>query len=432
MLEELYDKLMRLRREIDEIDKELIKLLDKRMEIIRQIWKIKSKAGIPIINRSREIEILKRSGIYRSVFREIIKLSRKVQLRNFFNIYEFFDKLSNFKLKIRLDAGMPDVPVDDRIISALVKSLNRGETNYVSVNGINELREKIAEIHGVEVNEVIIGPGSKFLVASQVRYANKLGIISPYWPGYVRIAEEFDKYIHFLRANIKNGWRPNFNKMPVDIDTIIINYPNNPTGIILSRDHLEELIDMARHRRILVISDEIYRDIFFEEKPPSIIDYNYENSVFIHSFSKTFSMAGFRIGYAIAERKIIKQIRRFLEGTITCMPEFVQRAALKALELRDEISEKVRKIYKKRLELALKNINKEIYEFIEPSGAFYIFLHVKSDTPGLELTYKLAKEGVGVFPGIAFGNYNNYIRISLTDANLIHGIIILNRVGENI
>ncbi|MHA1593569.1 MAG: pyridoxal phosphate-dependent aminotransferase [Candidatus Baldrarchaeia archaeon] len=347
-----------------------------------------------------------------------------------FNVYEFFNKLSESDVEIRLDAGQPDIRVDERIIGAMFDSIRRGETEYVSTVGIRELRERIAELYDVDAEEVIISPGSKLLIASQVFFSRKIAVIAPFWPAYVHMASLFGKKIQVLETSMEGRWVPDFTEMDDEVDLVIINYPNNPTGVALPRSKMRELLDVASERGITVVSDEVYRDILFNSRFSSILDFNYEKGVFVHSFSKTFSMTGFRIGFAIANREIIKKIQRFIEATVTCVPGFVQAAALKALEVIDEVRRIVSDIYKRRVEAAKKTLGRKFFEFVEPDGAIYIFPKIKAGISGTEFTYKLLKQGVSVFPGEAFGNYKQFVRVSLVSDRLEEAFRRMNMVAE--
>ncbi|AAL81826.1 aspartate aminotransferase [Pyrococcus furiosus DSM 3638] len=340
-----------------------------------------------------------------------------------FNVYELFNKINEVKPEIRLDAGQPDIPVANEIIEEAINSLKRGETGYVSTTGINELREKIAEVEGVSKEEVIVGPGAKILIAAEIAMANKIGVIAPYWNAYLLIAKNFEKEVKIIETTLENSWEPEINDN-LDVDLLILNYPNNPTGKILPREKLKELVEVAEEKGIKILSDEIYAEISFKSFTP--VRELYENTVTVKGFSKLYSMTGFRLGYAIADKEEIRKIKTFIESTVTCVPPFVQRAGIKALELRDELMKKVSREYKRRAELASKILRG--LEFYEPDGAFYIFL--KTPIDGLEFVYKLLERGVSAFPGIAFGNYQNFIRISLTSDKLEKGLNIIKEVAE--
>ncbi|WP_048811283.1 pyridoxal phosphate-dependent aminotransferase [Thermococcus gammatolerans] len=331
-----------------------------------------------------------------------------------FNVYEFFNRINEIKPGIRLDAGQPDIPVREEIIEETVASLRRGETGYISSSGMGELRERIAEAEGVSPEEVIVGPGSKILIAAEIAMADRIAVIAPYWSAYVLIARQFGKEVEVIRTRLEEEWRPRLEELNADL--LILNYPNNPTGRVLSRSELKEILELAEETGAKVLSDEIYAELSFMDFTP--VRELYENAVTVKGFSKLYSMTGFRLGYAIADREEIARIRHFMESTVTCVPPFVQRAGIKALELRDELVDDVRKEYMRRAKLASR-ILRGLY-FREPEGAFYVFLRVPGD--GLAFAERLLDKGVAVFPGVAFGPYRDFIRISLTGSHLEEGL----------
>ncbi len=343
-----------------------------------------------------------------------------------FNVYEFFNKIFSMNVKIRLDAGQPDIKVDERIIEEAVKSLRSGETGYTKTSGLDELREKIAEVEGVEKENIIVGNGSKNLIASQISRAERIGIISPHWQAYESTALEFGKEVRIFKTSLRNGWEPEIEELNVDL--LILNYPNNPTGRILPREKLREILEIAEDEGVKVLADEIYSDITF--KPFTPARELYDNVVTIKGFSKLFSMTGFRLGYAVAQREDIKAMQKFLEVTTTCVPVFIQRAGVKALEIREEIKKKVVDIYRERVNLALRTLDKSLFDFKKPEGAFYLF--VKTGGDGLEFAEKLLEKGVSVFPGIAFGDYREFIRISLVSSELEDGLKRINELGAEL
>ncbi|AHF79885.1 pyridoxal phosphate-dependent aminotransferase [Thermococcus paralvinellae] len=337
-----------------------------------------------------------------------------------FNVYEFFNKISSLNPKIRLDAGQPDINVDERIIEEAVSSLKRGETGYTKTPGLDELREKIAEVEGVEKENVIVGNGSKILIASQILRARRIGVISPYWQAYESIAKAFGKEVKIFKTSLEDGWKPKIERLNVDL--LILNYPNNPTGKILPREKLKEILEIAEDGNVKVLADEIYSDITF--KPFTPARELYDNVVTVKGFSKLFAMTGFRLGYAIAQREDIKAMQKFLEVTTTCVPIFIQKAGVKALEIREEVKKRVVKIYEERARLASRILKD--FEFYEPDGAFYLFVRIGID--GLSFAEKLLEKGVSVFPGIAFGDYGDFIRISLVSSRLEEGLKIIKEV----
>jgi len=346
-----------------------------------------------------------------------------------FNTYDFFNTLNKMKVSIRMDIGQVDIPSHPELLKVLKDEIHRLE--YTSYRGISELREKIAEVHKVDISEVVVIPGAKFGIAAMIYRAKQVGLIAPYWPGYMLAIEFFKKQYSILETKLEERWQPRFDLIDKRVDTLIINYPNNPTGITLSKDKVKELLDVASERKITIVSDEIYRDLIYDGNEFSILDYNIENAVSVYSLSKTFSMPGLRLGYAIGDKQLIEVIAKFIQATYTSAPVFAQKAAIRALELRESIARRLREIFRKRIELLKKHVDKEKFDYVPPSGAFYAFLKIKSGISGVDLAYKLMHRGVGVFPGIAFGDsYDNYIRISLVcpEHEIVEGLKRLNEV----
>ncbi len=334
-----------------------------------------------------------------------------------FNAYEFFNRINEVGPKIRLDVGQPDIPVRREVIEETVNSLRRGETGYTSTNGIRELREAIAEVEGVSPEEVIIGPGAKLLIAAEIAMANRIAVVAPHWNAYLLIARQFGKEVEVFPTSLEEDWIPDLKGTEADL--IILNYPNNPTGRVLPRKNLREIVEIAEDTGAKILSDEIYAELSFVEFTP--VRDLYEKTVTVKGFSKLFSMTGFRLGYAIADPQEVSRIRRFIESTVTCVPIFVQRAGIKALELREELMGSIRKEYQRRAKLASRLLSG--LDFRKPEGAFYVFLRVPYD--GLAFAERLLLRGVSVFPGVAFGDYPNFVRISLSGSGLEEGLRII-------
>ncbi len=339
-----------------------------------------------------------------------------------FSVYELFNRINEISPEIRLDAGQPDIPVSEEIIDATVVSLLRGETGYANSIGISELREAIADAESVSPDEVVVAPGAKLLIAAEIAAAKNVAVIAPYWNAYILMARQFGKEVEVIETSFKNRWTPEVED--IDAELLILNYPNNPTGRVLSPSELRPLLEIAEYRGIRVLSDEIYGELSFREFTP--VREMHGDTVAVKGFSKLFSMTGFRLGYAIAHRDEILRIQRFIESTVTSTPIFVQRAGIRAIQLREKIAAKVREVYQRRVALASRMLRG--LEFHEPEGSFYIFLRVPLD--GMRFAERLLQRGVAVFPGIAFGNYRNFVRLSLTDANLERGLRIIREEAE--
>ncbi len=245
-----------------------------------------------------------------------------------------------------------------------------------------------------------------------------MAIVSPpHWNAYSLIARQFGREVEVIKTTLDERWIPRVEEIKADL--IIINYPNNPTGgrVLSGKELRGGLLDVAEENGVKVLSDEVYAELSFTRFTPA--RELYENVVTVKGFSKLYSMTGFRLGYAIGERNEIRRIQRFIESTVTCVPPFVQRAGVKALELRMNSS-------KKSGGHTLRGSGwpqrcSGGFDFVEPEGAFYIFLRTPPQD-GMAFAERLLSRGVAVFPGMAFGDYPpNFIRISLSGKGLERG-----------
>ena len=321
------------------------------------------------------------------------------------SMYELFDLYEKKKPEIRMDAGQLDIPPDSRIVEELRKYMD--EFKYAPTSGLEELRGKIAEIHGVEASETVVVPGAKFGIAALLHGVKDVTLIAPHWPGYRHIAELNKANLHVIRTSLEHGWMPD-EEFEVK-GALVINYPNNPTGVVADKRFLEFLRESTRG---LIVSDETYSDIYYDGKPASIIDLNFENCALVYSFSKTFSFPALRLGYVIAPRDVVKKVVEYIRATVTCVSPFIQRAAILALELKNEIGEKIRKTLHERVKVFSSTLGSCGFRFLEPRGAFYFFIDVEED--GTVFSRRLLDKGVSVFPGEFFGEYRTFIRASLT------------------
>jgi aspartate aminotransferase len=343
-------------------------------------------------------------------------------------------RLNNLALELRrrgeniisFAAGEPDFDTDKRIIDEAYASMLKGETHYTSSLGLYELRERIAEKVNNENNipagseNVIIIP-TKFAIyaalISIIEYNDEVLIHDPYWvsyesqvkltgakPIFFRLTEHFSLDIEDLTSKISSRTK-----------AIIINTPNNPTGAVFSRDEIKALVDLARDYNLYIISDEIYEKLIYEGEHVSPASYDPERVIVVNGFSKAFAMTGWRIGYAVANKNIIGRMEKFVQHTLTCLPAFIQRAAVKALDLGAEIYEKYREEYRRRRDFLISELNNiNNLEISKPMGTFYLFPKYKINMNSEDLAkLLLEREKVLVVPGSSFGKNGEYhFRIS--------------------
>jgi len=338
-------------------------------------------------------------------------------------LYEISEKTMKLegegKKIVNLSLGDPDQPTPQEIIEAAYEAMKQGKTKYSSSVGERKLREELARIHKVSVDNVAITPGSKWAIFSIMYLLLKDGgnviIPAPYWTAYELTAKSLGAKTKFLRTEIDSNWEIDPEKMEDLVDQktrlIILNNPNNPTSKVIDEKVFGEIVQIANDNGITVLSDEVYSDISFV-KTKSILDYG-DDHILVKSFSKTFAMTGWRVGYVVVKKELAEKMMKLNQITLTNVPVFIQEAALKALELRQEIAKKIREEYRRRADLACDILSKAKIKFSRPDAPFYLF--PKYDGLDSErFTLDLLDKGVAITPGTAFGDYQEHFRIALT------------------
>lgn len=337
---------------------------------------------------------------------------------------------------ISLAAGEPDFDTPEHIKEAAIKAIKDGFTKYTAVGGIPELKEAvvnyIAKEYGLNYSpeEVLISCGGKHALYNLFQVILNPGdeviVPAPYWVSYPPMILLAGGKPVIVETEEKKGFKltPEILKSYLTPWTraIIINSPSNPTGSVYTKKELEALAEVLIGKDIWIVSDDVYHKILLEDnlKWFSIanIDELKEKTFIINAVSKTYSMTGWRIGFLVGNKEIIRAATR-LQGQSTSNPTSIaQKAALAALNgpqdfLKDWLN--AFKERKKRLLSLLKEISK--ISCFEPKGAFYAFPNIsaylnKDISDSVKLAeYLLEKAHVGVVPGLAFGK-EGYIRIS--------------------
>jgi len=285
----------------------------------------------------------------------------------------------------------------------------------------------------VSVREVAVIPGAKAGVAALIHASRGVGVVTPHWPGYTAAAKLFRKPVTLVKADPRNSWLPTPNSLEglKGVDTVMVNYPNNPTGAVLDSGTLHHLLDVVNDAGTTLVSDETYRDIVFEGDELIMINHRFERTVSIYSFSKTYSLPGLRVGYVVGDPELVRRVSEFVAATYTSVPVFAQLAALKALEVRDEVVKVIKRAYRRRAKAFCGALSRKVFDVVEPRGAFYVFARIKTGLSGVELARRLVREGIGVFPGEAFGGgFRDYVRVALTapEEVLVRAARVMNEV----
>ena len=337
---------------------------------------------------------------------------------------------------ISLGAGEPDFPAPPNVVKSAEKFLESGYTHYSPLQGRHELREelvkKLKKDNKLNVNpdNIIITCGSKeailLSVMTIVNPKEETIIPDPGYLAYRPIVEMFDGVAKSLSLKEEDNFEvhPELLKKIITKKTkmIVINTPSNPTGTVLSKKTLEEIADIGVDKNLMILCDEAYEKLTYDnEKHISIASLNGmgDRVITVQSFSKTYAMAGFRVGYAVAHEKIIKEMKEFKLCTTLAAPTFAQLAAVEALKNSSAYVKKMVKEYDRRRRMIVKRLN-EIPKFscVTPKGAFYAFPNIKDFKMSSDKLAKflLKKAKVVTVPGSEFGKYGEgYLRLSYAE-----------------
>jgi aspartate aminotransferase len=327
---------------------------------------------------------------------------------------------SSGKQMIHLEIGEPDFGPPSSTKAAFVNAVNSGYHHYTDVRGIERLREKLAQVHGFKKGEVMVTPGGRFgvyaSISSLLKPGEEIVILEPSWPAYSDCATLNSVKVKAVKTMLENEWSPDLEEIEATINDstkmIVLNYPNNPTGKILDAGVIEKILSLARDYGLYILSDEVYSK-HYVKKFRSIAEYNYDKSIIIESFSKTYSMTGFRLGYILSSEMIIKQLAKLQGFALTSVAEPLQYCALDALETDYTPNIQETKIRLGTLEDRLKMMD---VNFVVPDGGMYVYPKINTiPLDDLTLVNNLLERGVAVAPGSAFGSsYNKFFRISAT------------------
>ncbi len=347
-------------------------------------------------------------------------------------IRKFFDIVSEMKDAISLGVGEPDFVTPWHIRSEGVYSLEQGRTYYTSNAGLMELRQEIANymerrqsLSYNPVNQIIVTVGGSeaidLCVRSLINPGDEVLIPEPSFVCYspctelaggkaVPIVTKSENKFKLMAEELKAAITPK-------TKLLVLPFPNNPTGGIMTKEDLEKIAEVLRGTDIVVLSDEIYGELTYGRKHISIanIDGMQERTVIVNGFSKTYAMTGWRLGYAVGPKEIISVMTKIHQYAIMSSPTTSQYAAIEALKNGDDDIERMRDEYNYRRRVIVDGFNKMGLECFEPEGAFYVFPSIKSTgMTSEEFCEKLLySQKVAVVPGNAFGRSGEgFIRCS--------------------
>jgi len=336
---------------------------------------------------------------------------------------------------VRLDVGDPDFDTPPHIKKALVDALNKkGMNQYSPYRGIRDLREAIAEkvreSHGVDVDpetEVLITPGSKHAIFSSLTATIDAGdrvlVGAPVYPMFRNVTCFCGGKVVSLPLKEELGFRFDAGELRKKIGgckVAVLNFPNNPTGGVLEKKDLEEVAEASKGKDTLILYDSAYEKITFDgyEAPfPWEVSELRENTAILGSFSKTYAMTGWRIGFVIAKKETVNKILQVEKISNSCTPMFLQEACAVALRGPQKCVEQMNKEYAKRRDTLVNGLNKIGLPVHSPKGAFYIFANIsKYSNSSIEFARKLIEAGVTSVPGLGFGDEGEgCVRFALTE-----------------
>ncbi|MEG0816467.1 pyridoxal phosphate-dependent aminotransferase [Cetobacterium sp.] len=336
-----------------------------------------------------------------------------------------YKNIKGGKKLINLTIGEPDLPQSKIIKEETVDYIMDAKLGYSQLGGVLELREEIAKYYknkynvDVKPDEIIVTVGSTEGLSTAIKTVILPGdeVITPLpvYPGYepliilagaklIKVDTSEDDYeltVEILKRYVNEKTK-----------AIILNYPSNPSGVVISEKNRDEILRFARENNLYIISDEVYSEILFEGKHNSFLQNDFrDNVILVNGFSKSHSLTGWRIGYVISSKKIRDYLIKVHQYTVTSASIISQKGALIALKKCSCIDEQV-KIYKERAVRVYNKLQDAGINAIKPKGAIYIFVSI-GEGNSLKFAEKLLEsQRVAVVPGIAFG-MDNFIRLSL-------------------
>lgn len=359
-------------------------------------------------------------------------LSNKIKNIEPSGIRKFFDIVSEMKDAISLGVGEPDFDTPWHIREEGIYSLEHGRTFYTSNAGLKELRVQISKylerrfsLKYDQQNEVIVTVGGSEAIDGALRAmidpGDEVIVPQPSFVSYepcVVLAGGVPVIIELKEEDeFKLTRQQLLDAVTEKTKILVMPFPNNPTGAVMTREDLQEIVDVIIERDLYVISDEIYSELTYCGDHVSIASFPgmRERTIVINGFSKSYAMTGWRLGYACGPRVILEQMLKIHQFAIMCAPTTSQYAAVEALRNGDEDVRKMREAYNQRRNYLMRAFREMGLQCFEPFGAFYAFPCIKEfGMTSEEFADRLLhEEKVAVVPGTAFGaSGEGFLRIS--------------------
>lgn len=347
-------------------------------------------------------------------------------------IRKFFDLLETHKNAISLTIGEPDFTTPWHIREAGIHSLEKGRTYYTSNSGTLELREAISEylsrkfnLSYCPKNEIVVTVGGSEAIDAAMRAVVAPGdeviIPQPSFVCYGPLCTLCGGVPVYINTKEENKFKLTADELRSAITPrtklLVLPYPNNPTGAVMTRAELEQLAEVLRETNIMVLSDEIYGELTYGMRHTSIaeLDGMRERTILASGFSKAYAMTGWRLGYLCAAHELAVQMLKIHQYAIMCAPTTSQFAAIEAMRNGDSDIDMMREEYNRRRRFLVSGLRKIGISCFEPEGAFYAYPNISSfGMTSEEFCKRLLDEyNVAIVPGTAFGECGEgFARIS--------------------
>ncbi|WP_342044032.1 aminotransferase A [Bacillus sp. OTU530] len=346
-------------------------------------------------------------------------------IRQFFNMIQEYDNV------VSLTIGQPDFPTPSLVKEAGKRAITENITSYTHNAGILELRQAasafVKERYALNydaANEVIVTTGASEAIDIAFRTILDEGaeviLPAPIYPGYepiIRLMGAKPVFVDVRESGFRLTAKALEQAITANTRCVVLPYPSNPTGVTLSKEELQEIVNVLEAKDIFVISDEIYSELVYEGAHSSIAQFPSmrDKTIVINGLSKSHSMTGWRIGFLFAPAYIAKEILKVHQYNVTCASSVSQYAAIEALTAAKDAPRMMRHQYKRRRDYVYHRLTSMGLSVEQPTGAFYIFPSIKQfETSSFDFAMRLVKEaGVAVVPGTAFSEYGEgYLRLS--------------------
>jgi len=361
-------------------------------------------------------------------------IADRMQLIESSGIRKVFDLAAKLTDPINLSIGQPDFDVPEPVKAKAIQAIQDGMNKYTLTQGIPELRSAVVESEkqssGIVHDGVVITSGvSGAILLSFMALLNpgdEVLIPDPYFVMYKHICKLVGGVPVFVdtypahRLSVEQLEKAVTDKTKL----LLINSPNNPSGVVLSDQELQTIAEWAKQKHILIISDEIYRTFSYDGPCVSIARYT-DEVLLLNGLSKMVGMTGWRLGYAVGPEEVIAEMIKLQQFTFVCAPSFAQYAALEALKIDKE---PIVASYRRKRDIIYEGL-KDKFRLARPEGAFYAFV----EAPGGDAEAFVARaieNNVLIIPGGVFSEKNTHFRIAYpaSDETLQKGVEVLNRL----